>query len=77
MFFKCNLIGKNKFLYNEKEAFIDNALVGLAWIKNRVILSCNRKLEEMLGYAHGEADGLPTHAFYESLPPNYFCSRCE
>lgn len=54
-------------LLNEKEALIDNALVGLAWIKNRVILSCNRKLEEMLGYAHGEADGLPTHAFYESL----------
>ena len=54
-------------LLNEKEALIDNALVGLAWIKNRVILSCNRKLEEMLGYDHGGADGLPTHEFYESL----------
>lgn len=54
-------------LLNEKEALLDNALVGLAWIRNRQILSCNRKLEEMLGYEHGAADGLPTHEFYESL----------
>lgn len=53
-------------LLGEKEALLDNALVGLAWVKNRIILSCNRKLEKMMGYAHGEVAGLPTRVLYEN-----------
>ncbi|SBS29132.1 Phytochrome-like protein cph2 [Marinomonas aquimarina] len=53
-------------LLNEKEALLDNALVGLAWIKNRTIQTCNRKFEQMLGCEPGQVNGRSTHDFYEN-----------
>lgn len=53
-------------LLAEKEAILDNAIVGLAWIRDRIIISCNRRLEEMLGYAPGAIHGKSTRILYES-----------
>ncbi|MCE0495646.1 sensor domain-containing protein [Vibrio salinus] len=53
-------------LIKEKEALLDNALVGLAWIKDRIIVSCNKKLEEMLGYREESIVGCSTRILYES-----------
>jgi len=53
-------------LLAEKEALLDNALVGLAWIRERTIVSCNRRLEDMLGYAPGKIVGQPTRILYEN-----------
>ncbi len=55
-----------KNLLNEKEAILDNALIGLAWIKDRTIIACNKKLEEMLGYKVGSVVGNSTRILYGS-----------
>jgi diguanylate cyclase (GGDEF)-like protein/PAS domain S-box-containing protein len=44
----------------EQELILDNATVGIAFARNRVILRCNRYLEEMMGAAPGELAGQPT-----------------
>jgi diguanylate cyclase (GGDEF)-like protein/PAS domain S-box-containing protein len=41
----------------EQEMILDNATVGIAFFRNRTFHRCNRKLEEMLGYAPGELLG--------------------
>ncbi|CAM3703860.1 Phytochrome-like protein cph2 [Vibrio aerogenes CECT 7868] len=53
-------------LLAEKEAILDNAIVGLAWVRDRMIIACNRRLEEMLGYAPGSMVGKSTRILYES-----------
>ncbi len=53
-------------LLNEKEALLDNALVGLAWVKERTIITCNRKLDEMVGLCEGSLAGQSTRILYES-----------
>ena len=50
----------------EKEALLDNALVGIAMVRNRMFVSCNRRLEEILGYPHGGLIGLSTRILYNS-----------
>ncbi|RQW64569.1 EAL domain-containing protein [Vibrio viridaestus] len=55
-----------KVLLNEKEALLDNALIGMAWIRDRTIISCNKKLDEMLGFKHETAVGKSTRILYES-----------
>jgi diguanylate cyclase (GGDEF)-like protein/PAS domain S-box-containing protein len=52
-------------LLSEKEALLDNALVGLVWIRERCIISCNRRFEEMFGFAHGEVLGQSTLTLYQ------------
>ena len=41
-------------LLAEKEALLDNALVGIVMVRDRLIVSCNRRFEDMFGYASGE-----------------------
>ncbi len=41
----------------EQRAIFDAASSGIVLMTDRVILRCNRKLEEIFGYAHGELDG--------------------
>jgi PAS domain S-box-containing protein len=53
-------------LLKEKQALLDNAVVGITHVRNRVILSCNRRFEEMLGYAEGELIGKTTEIIFPS-----------
>ncbi|WCM91363.1 EAL domain-containing protein [Acidovorax sp. NCPPB 2350] len=38
----------------EKQALFDNAMVGIAFVRNRRLTRCNRHFEHMLGYQAGE-----------------------
>lgn len=53
-------------LLAEKEALLDNALVGIAMVRNRRIVLCNRRLEEIFGYPPGGMNGHSTRIIYES-----------
>jgi diguanylate cyclase (GGDEF)-like protein/PAS domain S-box-containing protein len=46
----------------EQEMIVDNATVGIAFVKNRQFQRCNGALERMLGYAAGELNGQSTAA---------------
>jgi PAS domain S-box-containing protein len=48
----------------ELQAIFDSAGVGIALMHNRIILRCNRKLEELFGYDPGEMDWMPTRKWY-------------
>ena len=50
----------------EQQILFDNVLGGIMFTKGRVIVRCNRGLEEILGYEPGELDGKPTRIFYKS-----------
>ncbi len=43
---------------------LDTLPVGVAFLAERVILSCNRRLEQMLGYAPGELNGQSSRVLY-------------
>ncbi len=51
-------------LLAEKEALLENAMVGIAMLRKRQIVSCNRRFEEMFGYATGELNGQPIRKLY-------------
>lgn len=55
-----------RLVHTELEAIFDNAMIGIFKVENRRIVWCNRKLEELLGYAHGELNGVSTRVFYNS-----------
>ncbi len=50
----------------EEHLVLDTLPVGVAFVEQRVILRCNRRLEQMLGYGAGELTGKSTHAIYPS-----------
>jgi two-component system, sensor histidine kinase and response regulator len=50
----------------EQSAIFESATSGIALIRDRVIQRCNRKLEEIFGYAPGEFLGQPTRIWYSS-----------
>ncbi len=62
-----------KALLAQKEALLDNALVGIVLIGQRVIIQCNRRFEELFGYAEDEMLGrrteimYPTEEFYSAI----------
>ncbi|MGE5027552.1 MAG: response regulator, partial [Betaproteobacteria bacterium] len=49
----------------EQDAIFESASLGIAFIKNRVIVKCNRMLEELFGYGSGELFGQPTRVLYQ------------
>ena len=51
-------------LLAEKEALLDNALVGIAMLRERTVVSCNRRFDEIFGYPHGALIGRSTRALY-------------
>jgi len=50
----------------EQELILDNATVGIAFVRNRVILRCNRYLEEMTGAGPGELVGQSSGTLFAS-----------
>ncbi len=48
------------------ETILNNALVGIAYLKHRHIVSCNRRLEEIFHYASGELIGASVRLLYDS-----------
>jgi diguanylate cyclase (GGDEF)-like protein/PAS domain S-box-containing protein len=50
----------------EENLVLDTLPVGVAFVERRVILRCNRRLEQMLGYGPGEMQGKPTRVWFSS-----------
>ena len=48
----------------EQELILDNAAVGIAFVRNRIIQRCNRFLEEMVGAGPGELVGNPSSVLF-------------
>ena len=48
----------------EQELILDNATVGITFVKNRAYQRCNPRFEQMFGYAPGELIGESTRAIY-------------
>lgn len=53
-------------LLAENETILNNALVGIAYIKRRRIVSCNRRFEEIFQYLPGELIGESSERLYDS-----------
>ena len=49
---------------DELRTIFDSATIGIALMKDRIILRCNRKLEEIFGYEPGELESQSTRAWY-------------
>jgi len=49
----------------EQELILDNATVGIAFVRNRIIQRCNRYLEEMVGAGPGELAGESSAVLFE------------
>ncbi|MCF8197533.1 MAG: PAS domain S-box protein [Sulfuritalea sp.] len=50
----------------EQQLIFDNALIGISYQRNRTILRCNHRLEEMFGYAQGELAGKSARVMFTS-----------
>jgi len=50
----------------EQQAILNAAPVGICFIKDRTVVRCNRKLEEIFGHAPGAMAGTSTLPWYES-----------
>ncbi len=53
-------------LLAEQEALLENELIGIVTVKNRLIVWANPAFEKMLGYGPGELAGTPTRRNYPS-----------
>jgi diguanylate cyclase (GGDEF)-like protein/PAS domain S-box-containing protein len=53
-------------LLREQAALLGTASVGIVFVKDRRIVRCNPRYEEMYGYAEGELVGKPTRLVYAS-----------
>ena len=51
----------------EHQVIFDNSLVGIAYTRDRVIVRCNRRFEDMFGFDAGELDGRSVRHLYPSL----------
>jgi len=52
--------------YAEQKLIFDRSVVGIAFIKNRSFVRCNRRMEEMFGYGPGEMHGQSTRIYFAS-----------
>ena len=50
----------------EKQILLDNAMVGIVYLRDRHLTRCNRHFEQMLGYAPGELTGSSTRRWFPS-----------
>ncbi len=53
-------------LLAEKEALLENALVGIIMVRERAIVSCNQRFDEIFGYPPGSMIGRSTRELYET-----------
>ena len=53
-------------LLAEKDTVLNNAMVGIAYLKHRQIVFCNRRLEEIFQYDPGELTGESSERLYDS-----------
>jgi diguanylate cyclase (GGDEF)-like protein/PAS domain S-box-containing protein len=53
-------------LVREQDAVLQNVLIGIIFLKDRRILRCNQRFEEIFGYAPGEMVGQSTRVMYPS-----------
>ena len=51
-------------LYEEQRAIFESATTGIVLMRDRVIVRCNHKLDEIFGYAPGELSGKSTRVWY-------------
>jgi len=51
-------------LLREQDAILDTASIGICFVKDRRIVRCNRRMEEMYGYGASELTGKPTAVTY-------------
>ena len=51
-------------LLREQAAILGTASIGMVFVKDRRIVRCNRRYEDMYGYGPGELDGQPTTVLY-------------
>lgn len=50
----------------EKQILLDNAMVGIVYLRDRHLTRCNRHFEQMLGYEPGELIGSPSRRWLPS-----------
>ena len=48
----------------EQQALVNNVVIGIAFVRARKIVRCNRRFEELFGYGPGEALGASTRPLY-------------
>ena len=53
-------------LLAEKEALLENAMVGIIMVRERRIVSCNQRFEQIFGYPPGSMIGQSTRKLYET-----------
>jgi diguanylate cyclase (GGDEF)-like protein/PAS domain S-box-containing protein len=58
--------GRESRMLAEMETIFSNALVGIVHLKHRRVVSCNRRFEDLFGYAPGELLGESSGTFYAS-----------
>jgi len=51
-------------LLTQQEALLNNVVVGISFARERKVLRCNRRFEELFGYDPGEVTGASTRQFY-------------
>ena len=50
----------------EQQQIFDRAEIGIAYVRDRKVQRCNRRFEEMIGFAPGEAIGKSTREYFHS-----------
>lgn len=50
----------------EQQAIFENAIAGIEFVRDHVILRCNRWMEDLLGYGRGELTGQSTRIYFRS-----------
>jgi len=48
----------------EQQAIVENVGIGIAFLRERRIVRCNRRFEELFGFDLGEANGMSTRGYY-------------
>ncbi|MCG2584258.1 EAL domain-containing protein [Massilia sp. TS11] len=53
-------------LLAEQSAILDNVMFGVMFVRDRMVISCNRRAEELFGYGPGEMTGASTAIVFPS-----------
>ena len=48
----------------EQQAIVNNVVIGIAFLRERKIVRCNRRFEELFAFDPGEANGISTRRYY-------------